>query len=218
MGNYRAERGRATEGAVVSAPDVDLVGLGMTPMSLTPGATPLLLAAEASAAALADAGIERVRRRRAARRLVAGRAAGPAGRRLRQPGWLLGSAPPGARRDQGRDDHRHDPARAPRDHRRGGDHRAVRIRRRPAGRRSGFRLDVRAERRQHRRARTRARLGTTRVGADLRTARPAVAARHRYRRRRTARRWPPPHGVGRAAIPMRSTANRSTTTATTPAR
>jgi acetyl-CoA acetyltransferase len=43
----------------VSAPDVDLVGLGMTPMSLQPGATPLALATEASTAALADAGIER---------------------------------------------------------------------------------------------------------------------------------------------------------------
>lgn len=43
----------------MSAPDVDLIGLGMTAMSLRPGATPLALAAEASAAALADAGIER---------------------------------------------------------------------------------------------------------------------------------------------------------------
>jgi acetyl-CoA acetyltransferase len=43
----------------VSAPDVDLVGLGMTAMSLRPGSTPLALAAEASAAALADAGIGR---------------------------------------------------------------------------------------------------------------------------------------------------------------
>jgi acetyl-CoA acetyltransferase len=43
----------------VSVPDVDLVGLGMTEMSLRPGATPLRLAAEASAAAIADAGIER---------------------------------------------------------------------------------------------------------------------------------------------------------------
>jgi acetyl-CoA acetyltransferase len=43
----------------VNAPDVDLVGLGMTAMSLRPGATPLALAAEASAAALADAGVER---------------------------------------------------------------------------------------------------------------------------------------------------------------
>jgi acetyl-CoA acetyltransferase len=43
----------------VSTPDVDLVGLGMTAMSLRPGATPLALAAEASAVALTDAGIER---------------------------------------------------------------------------------------------------------------------------------------------------------------
>ncbi|MCW2591017.1 MAG: thiolase [Mycobacterium sp.] len=43
----------------MSAPDVDLVGLGMTAMSLRPGSTPLALAAEASAAALADAGIGR---------------------------------------------------------------------------------------------------------------------------------------------------------------
>jgi acetyl-CoA acetyltransferase len=43
----------------VSAPDVDVVGLGMTAMSLRPGDTPLQLAAEASAAALADAGIDR---------------------------------------------------------------------------------------------------------------------------------------------------------------
>jgi acetyl-CoA acetyltransferase len=43
----------------VSAPAVDLVGLGMTAMSLQPGATPLHLAAEAGTAALADAGIER---------------------------------------------------------------------------------------------------------------------------------------------------------------
>jgi acetyl-CoA acetyltransferase len=43
----------------VSAPAVDLVGLGMTTMSLQPGRTPLELAAEASAAALADAGIGR---------------------------------------------------------------------------------------------------------------------------------------------------------------
>jgi acetyl-CoA acetyltransferase len=43
----------------VSTPDVDLVGLGMTAMSLTPGATPLALAAQASTAALADAGIGR---------------------------------------------------------------------------------------------------------------------------------------------------------------
>jgi acetyl-CoA acetyltransferase len=43
----------------MSAPDVDLVGLGMTAMSLQPGSTPLALAAEASTTALADAGIER---------------------------------------------------------------------------------------------------------------------------------------------------------------
>lgn len=43
----------------MSAPDVDLVGLGMTAMSLRPGATPLALAAEAGAAALVDAGVER---------------------------------------------------------------------------------------------------------------------------------------------------------------
>jgi acetyl-CoA acetyltransferase len=43
----------------VSAPDVDLVGLGMTAMSLRPGATPLQLAAAASGAALADAGLGR---------------------------------------------------------------------------------------------------------------------------------------------------------------
>jgi acetyl-CoA acetyltransferase len=43
----------------MSAPDVDLIGLGMTPMSLRPGATPLALAAEASTAALTDAGIGR---------------------------------------------------------------------------------------------------------------------------------------------------------------
>jgi acetyl-CoA acetyltransferase len=43
----------------VSTLDVDLVGLGMTAMSLHPGAPPLALAAEASEAALADAGIER---------------------------------------------------------------------------------------------------------------------------------------------------------------
>jgi len=43
----------------VSSPDVDLVGLGMTAMSLQPGRTPLELAAEASTAALADAGIGR---------------------------------------------------------------------------------------------------------------------------------------------------------------
>src|SRR6202035_5111775 len=44
--------------AAVSA-DADLVGLGMTPMSLRPGATPLELAVEASAAALSDAGLGR---------------------------------------------------------------------------------------------------------------------------------------------------------------
>jgi acetyl-CoA acetyltransferase len=43
----------------VSTPVVDLVGMGMTEMSLRPGATPLELAAQASTAALADAGIER---------------------------------------------------------------------------------------------------------------------------------------------------------------
>jgi len=43
----------------VSTPDVDLVGFGMTAMSLRPGATPLQLAAEASSAALADAGLGR---------------------------------------------------------------------------------------------------------------------------------------------------------------
>jgi acetyl-CoA acetyltransferase len=43
----------------VSTPDVDLVGLGMTRMSLRPGTTPVALAAEASTAALADAGIGR---------------------------------------------------------------------------------------------------------------------------------------------------------------
>jgi acetyl-CoA acetyltransferase len=43
----------------VSAPDVDLVGLGMTAMSLRPGSTPLTLATEASTVALADAGIGR---------------------------------------------------------------------------------------------------------------------------------------------------------------
>lgn len=37
----------------------DLVGLGMTAMSLRPGTTPLELAVKASAAALADAGLER---------------------------------------------------------------------------------------------------------------------------------------------------------------
>ena len=39
--------------------DADLVGLGMTAMSLRPGATPLELAVKASAAALSDAGIGR---------------------------------------------------------------------------------------------------------------------------------------------------------------
>lgn len=39
--------------------DVDVVGLGMTAMSLEPGATPLDLAVQASAAAVADAGIDR---------------------------------------------------------------------------------------------------------------------------------------------------------------
>lgn len=39
--------------------DVDLIGLGMTAMSLRPGATPLRLAAEASVAALTDAHIDR---------------------------------------------------------------------------------------------------------------------------------------------------------------
>lgn len=43
----------------MNTPDVDLVGLGMTAMSLQPGATPLHLAAEASAAALADSQIRR---------------------------------------------------------------------------------------------------------------------------------------------------------------
>ncbi|MDT5222291.1 MAG: hypothetical protein QOF15_4396 [Mycobacterium sp.] len=43
----------------MSTPDVNLVGLGMTRMSLRPGTTPLELAAEASTAALADAGIGR---------------------------------------------------------------------------------------------------------------------------------------------------------------
>jgi acetyl-CoA acetyltransferase len=43
----------------MSAPDVDVVGLGMTAMSLEPGTTPLQLAAQASARALADAGIGR---------------------------------------------------------------------------------------------------------------------------------------------------------------
>jgi len=43
----------------VSRPEADVVGLGMTAMSLRPGATPLRLAAEASAAALTDAQIDR---------------------------------------------------------------------------------------------------------------------------------------------------------------
>lgn len=43
----------------MSASAVDLVGLGMTEMSLRPGAAPLELAARASTAALADAGIGR---------------------------------------------------------------------------------------------------------------------------------------------------------------
>ncbi|MBB2773164.1 UNVERIFIED_ORG: acetyl-CoA acetyltransferase [Mycolicibacterium obuense] len=43
----------------MSVPHVDLVGLGMTPMSLRPGKTPVELAAQASGAALADAGIAR---------------------------------------------------------------------------------------------------------------------------------------------------------------
>ncbi|STZ46463.1 thiolase [Mycolicibacterium gilvum] len=43
----------------MSTPDVDLVGLGMTAMSLRPGATPLELAAEATGIALADAGLGR---------------------------------------------------------------------------------------------------------------------------------------------------------------
>lgn len=43
----------------MSTPDVDLVALGMTAMSLQPGSTPLELAAAASTAALADAGIGR---------------------------------------------------------------------------------------------------------------------------------------------------------------
>jgi len=43
----------------VSRCDVDLIGLGMTAMSLRPGATPLRLAAEASVAALTDAHIDR---------------------------------------------------------------------------------------------------------------------------------------------------------------
>jgi acetyl-CoA acetyltransferase len=43
----------------VSTPAVDLIGLGMTTMSLRPGSTPLELAAQASTAALSDAGIGR---------------------------------------------------------------------------------------------------------------------------------------------------------------
>ncbi|BBZ59233.1 thiolase [Mycolicibacterium monacense] len=43
----------------MSVPHVDLVGLGMTPMSLRPGKTPVELATQASGAALADAGIAR---------------------------------------------------------------------------------------------------------------------------------------------------------------
>jgi acetyl-CoA acetyltransferase len=43
----------------MSTPVVDLVGMGMTEMSLRPGATTLELAARASTAALADAGIRR---------------------------------------------------------------------------------------------------------------------------------------------------------------
>jgi acetyl-CoA acetyltransferase len=43
----------------VSEPSsVAIVGMGMTPMSLVPGATPLQLACQATAAALADAGVE----------------------------------------------------------------------------------------------------------------------------------------------------------------
>jgi acetyl-CoA acetyltransferase len=43
----------------VSEPNsVAIVGMGMTPMSLVPGATPLQLASQATAAALTDAGIE----------------------------------------------------------------------------------------------------------------------------------------------------------------
>jgi acetyl-CoA acetyltransferase len=40
-------------------PDTDIVGLGMTPMSLQPGGTPLQLACQATTIALADAGIDR---------------------------------------------------------------------------------------------------------------------------------------------------------------
>jgi acetyl-CoA acetyltransferase len=43
----------------VSTADADLVGLGMTAMSLRPGATPLELAVQASAAAMSDAGLGR---------------------------------------------------------------------------------------------------------------------------------------------------------------
>jgi acetyl-CoA acetyltransferase len=43
----------------VTAAHVDLVGLGMTPMSLRPGPAPLQLAGQATAAALADAGMDR---------------------------------------------------------------------------------------------------------------------------------------------------------------
>src|ERR1700744_3256771 len=46
-------------GAAVSAGDADMIGLGMTAMSLRPGATPLELAIKASAAALSDAGLGR---------------------------------------------------------------------------------------------------------------------------------------------------------------
>src|SRR5690606_16612924 len=68
-GHPRGPRGLAASGqlprrtstreAFVSTPDVDLVGLGMTAMSLRPGATPLELAAEATGIALADAGLGR---------------------------------------------------------------------------------------------------------------------------------------------------------------
>jgi acetyl-CoA acetyltransferase len=43
----------------VSTSDVDLIGLGMTAMSLRPGASPMQLAAEAAGAALADAELDR---------------------------------------------------------------------------------------------------------------------------------------------------------------
>ncbi|MDT0488816.1 thiolase family protein, partial [Streptomyces sp. DSM 41640] len=43
----------------MSPSEVDLIGLGMTAMSLRPGATPLRLATEASTAALIDAQIDR---------------------------------------------------------------------------------------------------------------------------------------------------------------